>query len=149
MPLVKKAGAGFKPPTTRLQDTVGYHASYTTFLPYLTGGLSIQSAGTGVPVTELDVSGSGYLQFLMAGTVSNPAISINLTLTLDGVELYNYTAPNTDSVGPLAVGGVYFDRAGNEGAVTLEMIRFESGFTVDMTASSTNAYLIYKYYLDS
>ena len=149
MTALSTVSAGIKPPTTRLQDTTGQHIGNLGGPAACCGGLVLYSAGTGVPVRELDVTGSGYLQFLFAGNLSGTTTDITLTLAIDGTTLYSYTQVNASAAGPLAVGGLYFSGGSGGDAVALESLRFEQGFTVDMTATSTNSGLLYKYYLDS
>ena len=149
MTTLSTVSAGIKPPTTRLADTIGFHNNNIAGPLFGSGGLSLYSAGTGVPVRELDVTGSGYLQFLYAGNIGSTNTDITLEMAIDGTTLYSYTKVNAVNYGPLAVGGIYFSIAGNEMSVSLESLRFETGFTVDMTATSTNSFLVYKYYLDN
>ena len=149
MTALSTVSAGIKPPTTRLQNTIGAHLGDVIVPARCAGGLVLYSAGTGVPVRELDVTGSGYLQFLFAGNVSGTTTDITLEMAIDGTTLYSYTQVNASWGGPIAVGGLYSAGSTAGDAVALEALRFETGFTVDMTATSTNSALVYKYYLDS
>ena len=148
MTALSTVSAGIKPPTTRLANTEGFHNNNLSGAIYGTGSLFVASAGTGVPVRELDVTGSGYLQFLYAGNTGGATTDITLELAIDGTTLYSYTKVNAVNYGPLAVGGTYFTNVFGIGTSSLEALRFETGFTVDMTATSTNSFLVYKYYLD-
>jgi len=139
---------GIKPPTSIPQDTTWYHGNYANFAGPRFGAESILCTGGGVAVEELNVTGSGYLQLLCAGNDGNDTSSINMTLTLDGVELYNYTIPNGKDEGPIAAGMFHYTTLYSAG-VSMDAYRFEQGFTVDITTSATVCYLIYKYYLDS
>ena len=149
MTALSTVSAGIKPPTTRLQNTIGVHTGQLAGPAYCTGSLVLYSAGTGVAVRELDITGSGYLQFLYAGNISGTTTDITLELAIDGVTLYSSTKVDASTYGLLAVGGMYFSGGTPGDATPLEALRFEQGFTVDMTATSTNSGLVYKYYLDS
>jgi len=149
MTALSTVSAGIKPPTTRLANTIGFHNGQIDGVLFGCGGLSLYSAGTGVPVRELDVTGSGYLQYLYAGNTGGVTTDITLELAIDGTTLYTYTKVDASNYGPLAVGGAYFTNAGDLASTPLESLRFETGFTVDMTATSANSFLVYKYYLDN
>jgi len=148
MTALATVSAGIKPPTSIPQDTTWFHGRNPDTVGPKTGAESLLCTGGGVAVEELNVTGSGYLQLLCAGNDSSQTNSINLTLTLDGVELYNYTHPDGEVDGPIAAGMVQLSGTLING-VTLDAYRFEQGFTVDITTSATACYLIYKYYLDS
>jgi len=146
MTALATVSAGIKPPTAIPQDTTCYHKGVGDTLGEAIGAESLLCAGGGVSVEELNVTGSGYLQLLLAGNASSQTNSINLTLTLDGVELYNYTQPNGQTYGPIAAGLFFY--VPNQTGASMDAYRFEEGFTVDITTSATDCYLIYKYYLD-
>ena len=148
MTALSTVSAGIKPPTSIPQDTIWYNAGKTDIVAGRLGAESLLCTGGGVAVEELNVTGSGYLQLLCAGN-DNRFQSINLTLTLDGVELYNYTIPDGTNEGPIAAGLLIYHAAGDVAAVSMDAYRFEQGFTVDITTASNQCYLIYKYYLDS
>ena len=149
MTALSTTSPGIKPPTSIPQDTIFYHGQYASVLDDYLGLSGKALTGGGVPVTELDVTGSGYLQLLCAGNGSGDTSSINLTLSIDGSELYNFTQPNASVYGPIAVGALFVNVGGNEAAISLDAYRFETGFTVDVTTSGTQGFLTYKYYLDS
>jgi hypothetical protein len=148
MTALSTTSPGIKPPTTRLADTIGQHVGELDRASYASGGLVLYSAGTGVAVRELDVTGSGYLQFLLAGNKSGSNTDITLELAIDGTTLYSYTQVNAATWGPCAAGGLFYFSGTGGYSLSLEALRFEQGFTVDMTATSTNSGLVYKYYLD-
>lgn len=148
MTALSTVSAGIKPPTSIPQDTTWYHGRNPDQTGSRAGAESLLCTGGGVAVTELDVTGSGYLQLLCAGNDSSQSNSINLTLTLDGVELYNYTHPDGEVNGPIAAGMILMSGVLVNG-VSMDAYRFEQGFTVDITTSATACYLTYKYYLDS
>jgi len=149
MTALSTVSAGIKPPTTIPQDTTWFHTRNPNDVAPDAGAESIVCTGGGVAVRELDVTGSGYLQLLCAGNDSGQTNSINLTLTLDGVELYNYTHPDGEVDGPIAAGMLYWGGGSGSRALSMDAYRFEQGFTVDITTSATACYLVYKYYLDS
>lgn len=149
MTTLSTTSPGIKPPTSIPQDTTWYHnAQADKAGPYF-GAERILCTGGGVAVEELNVTGSGYLQILCAGNDGGQTNSINLTLTLDGVELYNYTHPDGRLDGPIAAGMFGYGPGADEAAVSMDAYRFEQGFTVDITTSATLCYLTYRYYLDS
>jgi len=139
---------GIKPPTSIPQDTTWRHDQDPILAARYFGAERILCTGGGVAVQEINVTGSGYLQLLCAGNSGNISQSINMTLTLDGIELYNYTHPNGNRDGPIAAGMFHYMLSTIAG-LSMDAYRFEQGFTVDITTSSTQCYLIYKYYLDS
>jgi hypothetical protein len=149
MTALSTTSPGIKPPTSIPQDTTWYHNQQANFAGPQVGAITILCAGGGVAVEELNVTGSGYLQLLCAGNDASQTDSINLTLTLDGVELYNYTHLNGRLDGPIAAGAFTFNISNDDVAIALDAYRFEQGFTVDITTSATLCYLTYKYYLDS
>jgi len=149
MTALSTTSPGIKPPTSIPQDTTWYHNQNPENAGPQFGAISILCTGGGTPVEELNVTGSGYLQVLCAGNDAGQTNSINLTLTLDGVELYNYTHPDGRLSGPIAAGLFHWSSAGNEAGIAMDAYRFEQGFTVDITTSATLCYLTYKYYLDS
>jgi len=149
MTALSTTSPGIKPPTSIPQDTTWRHRSNPDSASIFTGTELILCTGGGVAVEELNVTGSGYLQVLCAGNGSGQPYSINLTLTLDGVELYNYTIANGSLEGPIAAGLFCFDLVNDVTSVSMDAYRFEQGFTVDITTSATACYLLYKYYLDS
>ena len=149
MTALSTVSAGIKPPTTIPQDTTWRHQSDPVNFADYFGAKSLLCTGGGVAVEELNVTGSGYLQLLCAGNNSAETVSINLTLTLDGVELYNYTIANGRYNGPIAAGMAGYLGFSSGGAPSMDAYRFEQGFTVDITTSAANCYLVYKYYLDS
>jgi len=148
MTALSTTSPGIKPPTSILQDTVWYHAQQANLVGQWGGAETILCTGGGTAVEELNVTGSGYLQLLCAGNDGGQTNSINLTLTLDGVELYNYTHANGATDGPIAAGYLAFALTVDDVAVAFDAYRFEQGFTVDITTSATQCYLTYKYYLD-
>jgi len=149
MTALSTTSPGIKPPTSIPQDTTWVHGSRPNELGPDTGAVSLLCTGGGVAVEELNVTGSGYLQLLCAGNDSSQTDSINLTLTLDGVELYNYTHPDGSSDGPIAAGMLFWSGPSVARLLSMDAYRFEQGFTVDITTSATLCYLTYKYYLDS
>lgn len=149
MTSLSTVSAGIKPPTSIPPDTSWLHDGDLNELANGTGAEKIDCSGGGVAVEELNVTGSGYLQLLCAGNRAGQTDSINLTLTLDGVELYNYTQGNGSVRGPIAAGMVHWPTASDGRVLSLDAYRFEEGFTVDITTSATQCKLVYKYYLDS
>jgi len=149
MTALSTVSAGRKPPTSIPQDTTWYHSQRPNEVGPFFGTESLLCTGGGVAVEELNVTGSGYLQILCAGNDLGDNSSINLTLTLDGVELYNYTHLNGRYDGPIAAGMLYWFSTSGGNIASMDAYRFEQGFTVDITTSAAACYLVYKYYLDS
>lgn len=148
MTALSTVSAGIKPPTSIPQDTTWRHGQKPDEVAEYFGAKDIVCTGGGVAVEELNVTGSGYLQLLCAGNDGGQTDSINLTLTLDGVELYNYTHPDGRVDGPIAAGMLVYGGISGAGGISMDAYRFEQGFTVDITTSATACYLLYKYYLD-
>jgi hypothetical protein len=149
MTALSTVSAGIKPPTSIPQDTTWRHQNDPVNFADYFGTKLLLCTGGGVAVEELNVTGSGYLQILCAGINNAETVSINLTLTLDGVELYNYTIANGRFNGPIAAGMAGYLGFSSAAAASMDAYRFEQGFTVDITTSATACYLLYKYYLDS
>ena len=149
MTALSTVSAGIKPPTTILTGGIWRHYGDPEGAATILGCEYINCAGGGVPVTEIDVTGSGYLQALMVGVTNGNTNDVQMILTLDGVELYNVTQGTLTTNGLVAAGACFINTTGYGGAAAYDAFRFETGFNVVIDTLSTGARLVYKYYLDS
>lgn len=149
MTTLSTVSAGIKPPTTILDGGIWRHYGDPEGAAIILGCEYIDCAGGGVPVTELNVTGSGYLQALLVGVTNGQTNDVQMILTLDGVELYNVTQGTLTTNGLVAAGACFINTTGYGGAAAYDAFRFETGFDVVIDTASTGAKLVYKYYLDS
>lgn len=140
---------GIKPPTTILDGGTWRHYGNPEGAAIILGCEYIDCAGGGVPVTEINVTGSGYLQALMVGVTNGQTNDVQMILTLDGTELYNVTQGTLTSIGLVCAGSCFINTSGYGGAAVYDAFRFETGFNVVIDTTSNGAKLVYKYYLDS
>ena len=107
---------------------------------------------TGSIGTVLNVTGKGYIQFLMiTHPYANYAVGPS-TLTIDGllVSTLGTFSGNTNSgffVGTFNPADTATIAAGPVPSATFEAIPFNKGFSVDTGSSGPTGYLFYQYYL--
>jgi len=148
MTALSTTSPGVKPPTTILSNTIGYHDTLIRQFKYICGGHEVNCVNSGAPTTMLNVTGSGYIQFLFAGNQAGQTNPIALDLSIDGSLLVSSSVANGSVTGPIVAGGTYANGSASRLSCVLDAYRFDTGFSVDVTCTSAICWLIYKYYLD-
>ena len=140
-------GSGAKTATSLLAGKEGLH--YTVGGVQQTTGAKYTSLAQNYNTqTIVDVTGSGVLTFCYGmGTVNNAGMRI--TITLDGVVVYNQNKTNVVNYGNSVAGNCYQVSAGSGGATSRDHIPFNTSMLITAadTDSSGTVYLFYDYYL--
>ena len=142
-------GSGAKTATSLLTGKAGLHYDVAG-VKITTGAKYTQLANSGASTqTIVNVTGSGVLTFCYGMTTTSNA-GIGITITLDGVEVYNADVANVTNYGHAVVGSCYQGNGGTAGqATSRDYIPFNTSMTLKArdTNSSGYAYLFYDYYL--
>ena len=141
-------GSGAKTATSLITGKEGLH--YTVGgVQQTTGAKYTQLANIGSGTqTIVNVTGSGVLTFCYGmGTTNNRAM--NVTVTLDGVSVYNQTKGDVVNYGISVAGNCYQVSAGSGGATSRDHIPFNTSMLITAvdSNSSGSVHLFYDYYL--
>ena len=140
-------GSGQKAATSLLAGKEGLH--YTVGGVQQTTGAKYTSLAQNYNTqTIVDVTGSGVLTFCYGmGTVNNAGMRI--TITLDGVVVYNQNKANVVNYGNSVAGNCFQVSAGSGGATSRDYIPFNTSMLITAvdSNSSGSVHLFYDYYL--
>ena len=138
MTSLSTASAGIKPVTSIL-DSAQCYSTQWSFLESYCGGTTVPYLSAGGLQTLLNVTGSGYVTFLVfgGGPVSTTS---TMTVSIDGVEVFNPgDRGNITNSGFCPIGGLY------QSAVSLSYVPYSTSFAVTVNCN-VDAYLTYNYY---
>ena len=140
-------GSGQKAATSLLAGKEGLH--YTVGGVQQTTGAKYTSLAQNYNTqTIVDVTGSGVLTFCYGmGTVNGAGMRI--TITLDGVVVYNQNKTNVVNYGNSVAGNCYQVNAGSGGSTSRDYIPFNTSMLITAvdSNSSGSVHLFYDYYL--
>tara|TARA_R110002096_G_scaffold152085_2_gene315022 strand:+ start:6395 stop:6853 length:459 start_codon:yes stop_codon:yes gene_type:complete len=109
--------------------------------------ISQNSVGSS-PETQLEILGSGVVNFISFGTTNTSARDLTLIITIDGAEVYNQTLSSGVSGGSLIPIGFYGDDGGVGVGLSFTPTTFSKSLKVETDSTgSTNQFFYHNYYL--
>jgi len=142
-------GSGNKTPTSLLSGKTGLH--YTVNGVQLTTGAKytqLANIGSGSQ-TILNVTGSGVLTFCYGVGLTNNK-GMRITITLDGVAVYNENKADVANYGNAVVGSCYSGNGNDAGqGCSRGYVPFNTSMLIAAADTNTSGtvYLFYDYYL--
>ena len=135
---------GAKPPTALLTGRRVQAATAGELGAVRTGTIRyVLAAGTTADAVNVTGSGIWQMGFFQTDVIST---SSNVTVTIDGVQVYTESKANLITVGLLQAGAYFFDYVGSEALLAYEAIPFNKSLVINVSCN-VEAYYYYNYYL--